>query len=104
MSKSIAFKVAGNTVTVGSNLPYASVLHTGGKIESLPVTQNVRDRLAEFLRGPGRQWRSSLGFLFSLRLGETLKGEVEARPFLGITKQTIADVEEAVGVKIFEVK
>ena len=100
----VAWKIISkNTVEVGSNLPYAGVLHAGGKIESLPITQKVRDLLAAFLKGPGKEWRKALGFLFSKKVGETLKGEVEARPFVGITKQTEKDILEAVGVKIFEV-
>jgi len=103
LSKSIAFSVAGNTVTVGTNLDYASVLHSGGQIESKPVTQDVKDKLARFLKGKGRQWASKLGHIFQIKTGDTKKGTVEARPFIGITKQTLDDVKEAVGVAIFEV-
>ncbi len=102
----IVFKVAGKTVTVGTSpaQQYAAVHQTGGPIESLPISAQVRELLGAFLKGSGKKWRDQLGFLFSKKEGETLKGTVEARPFLGITKQTIEDVEEVVGVKIFEVK
>lgn len=104
LAASIADKIQGRTVTVGSNLPYASVHQTGGPIESLPVTQQVRDLLAAFLKGSGKQWRKNLGFLFQLAPGEKLKGEVEARPFVGLTKEVVEDVAETIGVKIFEVR
>lgn len=105
LAASIAFRLQGSKVVeVGTNLPPAAVLHGGGDVESMPLTEKVQllmgawlltvdddkvfNRLAPLLH---KKWR-----------GKTLKMEVPERPIVGITKQTIADVKEAVGVKIME--
>ena len=108
--KSLAFSVVSSrTVEVGVSAEYrkiASTLHGGGKIESKPITQTVRDALGEWLlKVTDDSIFEALGFLLEKKmLGKTLKGEVQARPFVGITKQTIADIKEVVGVTIMEVK
>lgn len=103
MKSTIAFQLKGTkSVEVGSNLPYSGVLHEGGPIESLPINEQVRDKLAKWLKGAGKKWRKDLGFLFSKKEGETLKGKVEARPFVGLTDQSIKDIEEAIRVTVFE--
>jgi len=103
LAASISFKVSGDSVSVGSNLDYASVLHSGGPIESKPITEQVRKLLGKFLKGAGKQWKKQLGFILNKKFkGETLKGEVQARPFVGITTQTRKDIEEAIGVRIME--
>jgi len=105
LAQSIAFKVSGDTVTVGSNLPYAGVHQHGGPVESLPITQAVQTALGKWLQGKGSELQEKLGPLLSpSKTGKTLKMEVPARPFVGVTKQTEADILEAIGVKIFEVK
>lgn len=104
LAGSIDYKlVADNVVEVGSNLPYAAVLHSGGTVESKPITEQVRTLLAEFLRGPGKAHRKSLGWILNPKFaGRTIRGKVPARPIVGITKQTIDDVLEVVAVKIME--
>lgn len=106
LAASIAFRMAGvDVVEVGSNLPYAPVLHHGGEIESKPINQQVRDALAAWLKSKGRGYRKQLGWLLNKKFeGKTLKGRVPARPIVGITPQTIEDVREAVAVKIMEAK
>ena len=105
LAASISFSVVSSrTVEVGSNLSYAATLHRGGKIESKPITKSVQETLAKWLKGAGKAWKGKLGFLLNPKFtGETLKGRVVARPFMGITKATIADVKEIVGVSIMEV-
>ena len=105
LAQSIAFKVSGMSVTVGSNLDYAGTLHAGGKIESKPINSQVRQLLWKWLKRAGKAWKNDLGWLLNKKFKDTtLKGEVEARPFIGITAQTRRDVKEAIGVRIFEVK
>lgn len=92
-------------VEVGSNLPYAPVLHHGGKIESKPINGQVQHLLWQWLRKQGQTMKRKLGWLLNRKFrNEKLEGEVPARPIVGITKQTIEDVQEAVGVYIMEVK
>ena len=106
LSGSISFKVGGSTtVEVGSNLDYAGTHQFGGKIESQPITKSLRRALWKWLKPKDKSLKKSLGWLLNKKFtGETLKGEVPARPFVGITKSTIADVREVVGVNILEVK
>ena len=102
---SITPKVMGMTVEVGTNLDYASVHQFGGKIESEVITKSLRKSLWKWLKPKDKSLKASLGWLLNKKFtGETLKGEVPARPFVGITKQTIADVREQIGVNILEVK
>ena len=104
LAASISFRMAGvDIVEVGSNLPYAPVLHHGGEIESKPINEQVRTALNEWLKSKGRPYRKQLGWLLNKKYeGKTLKGKVPPRPIVGITKQTIEDVKEAVAVKIME--
>ena len=106
LSNSIAFKLSGgNTVEVGTNLSYAGVHQHGGAIESETISKSVQSALNKWLKPKDKSLKRNLGWLLNKKFtGEKLKGEVEARPFVGITKQTIQDVHEVIGVKIMEVK
>lgn len=106
LAASIAFKVTGTQVVeVGSNLPYAGVHQHGGESETLPITQDVRKLMAAWLRGPGRKYRTQLGWLLNKKFaGTKLKTKIRKRPIVGITKQTLEDVQEVVGVKIMEAR
>ncbi len=106
LARSIAFKLAGaKVVEVGSVLPYAGTLHHGGEVESKPITETVQTALWKWLKGPGKEHKSTLGWLLNKKFtGQKLTTTVPKRPIVGITKQTIADVREAVRVKIMEVK
>jgi len=102
---SIAFRVSSSTVTVGSNLPYASAHHTGEEVESEEITQEMQDLLWDWLQGGGSDHKSELGWLLNKRLtGTRLTMRLPERPIVGITAQTFADVREIVGVEIFEVR
>lgn len=104
LAASIAHKLVGtDVVEVGSNLPYAAVQHHGGEVESLPINEQVRTALAAWLKGAGKQHKKALGWLLNKKFkGQKLKQKVPARPFVAITKQTLEDVREIVGVKIME--
>tara|TARA_R110002020_G_scaffold225120_1_gene435213 strand:+ start:363 stop:950 length:588 start_codon:yes stop_codon:yes gene_type:complete len=104
--QSIAFKVLNSTsVEVGSNLPYADTHQRGGKTESLPINEKVQTALKRWLKGQDKARNDALGFLLSpKKKNKTLKGRVPARPFVGITKQTIEDIETTIKLDIFEVK
>lgn len=106
LSNSIAFKVNGRaSVEVGTNLDYAGVHQFGGTVESETITKSVQRALNTWLKPKDKGLKSRLGFLLNKKYtGETLKGEVPARPFVGITKDTIEDVREVVGVEIMEVR
>lgn len=105
LARSVAFKVSGNFVEVGTNLDYASVHNFGGPIESQPITKAVQEALNKWLKPKDKGLKKSLGWLLNKKYtGETLTGEVSARRFVGITKSTIEDVREAIGIEIMEVK
>ena len=106
LSASIAAKVYGRSVViVGSNLEYAGVMHAGGPIESETISSAVQRALWKWLKKKGKAWASDLGFLLNKKYtGETLKGVVEPRPFVGITKSTIEDVREIVGLELMEAR
>jgi len=103
LRSSIAFRTLGtHTVEVGTNVDYGDVHQKGGPIESAPIN---RQRVWAWLKEQSKDLRKELGWLVNEKFdGDTLKGEVEARPFLGITKQLRKDVLRWVGVSIVEVK
>lgn len=106
LSNSVAFKVHGRTtVSVGSTLDYAGVQHHGGTVESERITGSVRRALWKWLKPKDKSLKARLGWLLNAKYrDETLKSEVPARPIVGITKSTIEDVREVVGVEIMEVR
>ena len=105
LGNSIAFQVSGDTVTVGSNLPYAGVHHTGGEVESVPLSEQVQHALGEWLLkiDDDTIFNRLAPLINKRRRGDTLKMQVPERRLVGITKQTIADIKEVVGVEIMEV-
>lgn len=105
LAGSISFRIEGDTVVVGTNLPYASVHHTGGEVESVPITEQVQRKLADFLlkESTSDEVFSRLAPLVNRKMrDQTLKMDVPERPIVGITPTTLADIKEAVGVGIFE--
>jgi phage gpG-like protein len=105
LASSIAFKVSGMMVEVGTNLDYANVHQTGGDVESKPITATVQKLLWSWLKKQSSQLKARLGFLLNKKYtGEKLKGKVPARPFIGITDTTRKNVSRMVGVHIMEVK
>jgi phage gpG-like protein len=106
LAASITFRMVDpKTVEVGSNLPYAGVHHRGGKVESQPISERVRKGLWKWLKKQDKGLKRRLGWILNRKFaGKTLTMEVPARPIVGITKQTIADVREAVGVSIMEAR
>ena len=105
LAASIAFKVTGMAVEVGTNVEYAQVHQSGGEVESKPITETVQRLLWAWLKKQSKQMRGALGFLLNKKYtGQTLKGKVPARPFIGITDKTRKDVSRMVGVHIMEVE
>jgi len=105
LMRSITYAVSGDTVTVGTVVHYADVLHDGGPIKSRTINAQVRRLLYKWLRGRGRDWVGELGFLLNKKFKDTeLEGEVEARPFVGITKRTLTNAQKLVGTRIMEVQ
>lgn len=106
LAGSISFSIVSrDTVEAGSNLPYAGKHHRGTETESEPITAQVRRLLWAWLKGPGKQWKRALGWLLNRKFRDVrLTMQLPERRIVGITKQTMRDVKEAVGVKIMEVK
>lgn len=95
LRSSIASRVQGNTVIVGSNVPYASDVQKGSK-SSIQIDGSLRRSLSDWLRslsGDRKQQASrALGPLF--RTGQ-LTSDVPPRPFLMLTdedRRTITDM------------
>lgn len=106
LGNSLAFQVRGTRVVeAGTNLDYATVHQYGGPIESETITRSMQRALWRWLKPKDKGIKASLGFLLNRKFtGERLKGEVPARPFVGITKDTREDVREVVGVEIMEAR
>lgn len=105
LSASIAYKVLGvKAVEIGTNLPYAGVQQYGGTVESEKITEALQRALWKWLKPKSADLKARLGWLLNKKYrGETLKMEVPARPFVGITKDTREDVREVLGREIMEV-
>ena len=101
LAASISFAITRrDTVTVGSNLPYAGVHQKGGPVESVKITGTIRRRLAEWLKKNPRH-AIGLGWLLNRKfLGKRLKGEVPARPFVGLTPRLRRDIRDMVGAHV----
>lgn len=105
LSGSFSFRIVGKTVVVGSNKEYADKHHRGLETESEEITDEVARKLWAWLKGPGSEHKKALGWLLNKKFRNTrLTMTLPKRPLTGITAQTLADVEEVVGVAIFEVK
>jgi len=104
LMRSITYAVHGDTVTVGTVVHYADVLHDGGAIRSKTINKLVRRLLHEWLKGRGRKWKGELGFLLNEKFKDAeLEGVVEARPFVGITTRTLVNARKIIGTRIMEV-
>ena len=102
---SIKDRISGNTVIVGSNKEYADKHHRGLETESEEITDDVARALWKWLKGGGSEYKRQLGWLLNRKFRNTkLKMTLPKRPIVGITDQTLADVEETIGVAIFEVR
>lgn len=106
LRSSISFQLRSpKVVEVGTNLDYAAAHQFGGKVKSKPLTRKVRRALWRWLRNEESSLRKRLGWLLNRKFeGKEIEAEVPARPFVGITKQTIEDVREVVGVTIMEAR
>jgi phage gpG-like protein len=98
------FKVAGDdAVVVGSALPYAEDHQYGGETESEKITEPMQDAIRKWLSGKGKKYEKRLGWLTAPKFtNQTIIGRVHRRRFLGVTKRTIADVEDMIGVTLKE--
>jgi len=104
LASSISFQLVGTEfVEVGTNLAYAAVHQTGGAVESVPITETVQRGLAAWLKKQSDKVKRRMGgFLQPRWVGRTLRGEVPARPFLGLTPSSRRDIREVVGVRVME--
>lgn len=84
---------------------YASKHQFGGETESETITEDLQTRLWKWLQKQSSELKQKLGFILNKKwVGDKIPGSVPARPFVGITRQLIADVEEVVGVLLLEVR
>lgn len=103
MMNRLTFRVQGNVLQVGSDTPYAAKFHGGGT-SSQPVTGAVKSNLAALLRRIRKRNRKAgrggksieeqrLGFLFRVTKLDTSS---PARPFVGVTDDARAQIEDAI--------
>ena len=105
LAGSIAFEVKGDVVEVGTNVDYAKVLNEGGEVESKPITSKVRRLLWRWLKKQDTDLKKRLGWVLNAKFRDkTIKTEVPARQFVGVTATTIKTVKQIVGVTIMEVE
>lgn len=107
LAASITYKAVGaDSVEVGSNLPYAGLMHHGGETESKPITEQVRNALAAWFKTKnGKPHRKALGWLLAKKFaGKTIKSRVRARPFLGLTRESTQDVLDVIAVEVMEAR
>jgi len=104
LMRRIADRMIGtHVVEVGSRLPYAALMNYGGESESVKLTDHVRKALWQWLKTKGKAHKKDLGWVLNKKFaGKSLKSKIPARPFVGITRQTIRDVQEVIGVSIKE--
>lgn len=101
LRQSIAFKVTGQTVKVGSALRYASLHQSGGMSEGIAVTKDMQLRLGKWLKRQATDIRAKLGWLLGKKArSEKIKFKVPKRPFVGFTPKTKVTVQKALGVTI----
>jgi phage gpG-like protein len=105
LSGSIAYELMGRmSVRAGTNIDYAEVHQHGGRVESVAIDSQVRSRLWAWLRRRPRALRKQLGWLLNKKFRDRrLSMTVPARPFVGVTADTVRAVEQIVGVTILEV-
>lgn len=92
---SIAFESVGNTVRIGTVVPYAKTHQLGLQPEAIPVTKQVKKRLAGFLK-KNERFGDTLGFIFQEDFTSYQPKNVFKRPFLGITADDTKEILEIV--------
>lgn len=88
LRQSLAYRVSGTKVTIGSQLPYASDVQRGSSV-TIDLDADLRHKLAEWLKGLGKGGkgdaaRAAFGPLFQQK---ALSTTVPPRPFLAITPE-----------------
>lgn len=106
LAASISFRVVGsNVVEVGTTVEYAAVHQKGGKVKSVPLTDDLIGKVNKWLKKQAKSVKAAMGFVFARKFrGRPLEGEVPARPFIGLTKATRKYVEKTMKIKIMEVR
>jgi phage gpG-like protein len=104
LAASISFRLVGtHVVEVGTVLPYAGLHNFGGPTESKKITQTVRENLWRWLKTQNLGMKRRVGWLLNSKFkNQTIKGNVPARRFVGITQQTRRYVQRTLGATISE--
>ncbi len=96
LSKDVNFRVSKNTLTVGSSLDYAGTINFGGttRVVLRPVgRRQLWMWLQSLSRRKRRELGRELGWLFQK---PEFNVRVRPRPFLTLTKEEVAEIEETV--------
>lgn len=106
LANTLAWRVkSSQTVEIGSNLPYAAAHQFGKQVTSKPITANVQQLLAEWLKKKANaKYRSKLGWLLNEKYrDQKLVRNMPKRQFLGLTKQLREDIAEITGIRVTEI-
>lgn len=104
LARAVTFEIVNDKrVEVGVHGPagaYVDKQHFGGESATEPNTPEFKAWLWRWLKGPGQEWKSALGYLLNKnRLGpETWN--VRARPIFVLLPQDVVDIAEMTGVEI----
>jgi phage gpG-like protein len=99
--------LGGEVLEVGANKPYADTHQTGGTSTSKKITEDVQHLLWQWMKttADGKRRKKSLGWLLNKKFrGTELTTQVPARPFIGMTKQLMKDIQETIGTKVMEIE
>ncbi len=98
LKNSLAHRVRGNVAEVGTNVPYATRMQEGGPSE-ITLTPQGQERLGKWLRKnrSNRYYQENLGWLFGK---PSFTVDVQARPFLVVTEEDVAEYAEIVAQHI----
>lgn len=105
LMRSVTYRlVSSKIVEVGSNLPYAKALHSGGESETEEITKQVRFRLWQWLKKQGKEMKEALGWLLNKKyIGTRLTINHPPRPIVGLTTDLRKTIKEAIGVTVAQV-
>lgn len=103
LASSISWHVIGDVVEVGTTVEYAAKHHYGGEVESVKITETMQQAIAKWLKKTKKARAAGLGWLLNRKFtGKKLTQKVPARPFVGLTKESAADVRQIIGQHIME--
>ena len=82
----------GQSVVVGTNVPYAKKIHEGGE-SVIPITDAVKDGISEWMKKADEN-TPGLARIRGLLKKDELRVDVRARPFMLVTEEEMDTVRD----------